>query len=103
MPWELGLISLVAAVGSGLALAGSDLWVMALLPLGSAAFMTVAAVQVMKLANRQAQRRIASGEYPEIRAIGAGQAEDAADGEGLPATERTGEGPAESDEERAAS
>ncbi len=42
---------------------------MMLLPVGSTIVMTVVGVQLMKLANRIAQRRIAAGEFPDMRSL----------------------------------
>ena len=41
-------------------------------PVGSTLALTLGAVQLMKLANRNAQRRIAAGEFPDIQALAAG-------------------------------
>ena len=39
--------------------------------------MTLAAAQLMKLANRNAQRRIAAGGFPDFNALGTGAGTDA--------------------------
>ena len=71
MPWHFGILAAAAAIGTGLAVAGADLAVMILLPAGSTIVMTIGAVQLMRLANRNAQRRIAAGEFPDFEAVGA--------------------------------
>ena len=71
MPWHFGILAAAAAIGTGIAVAGADLAVMILVPAGSTIVMTLAAVQLMKLANRNAQRRIAAGEFPDFEALGA--------------------------------
>lgn len=70
MRWHFGILAVGAAFGStGLAVAGADIAIVALLPAASVVVITVGAVQLMKLANRNAQRRIAAGEYPELEAL----------------------------------
>ena len=69
MPWHLGALAAATAMGGGLALAGAEAAVMALVPVGATLAMTLEAVQVMKLANRTAQRRIAGGDYPGLEAL----------------------------------
>lgn len=64
LPWHFGILGLAAAVGTGIAVAGADVTVMILLPAGSTMVMTLDAIQLMKLANRNAQRRIARGSTP---------------------------------------
>lgn len=71
MPWHFGVLALAAATGTLLALAGAEVVAMALLPAGSAMVMTLGAVQLMKLANRKVQRRIARGEFPDFLILGA--------------------------------
>jgi len=69
MPWELGglaaWVALVTAVGAGRILAGNVAEVAALI-LVPTILVPVGAVQLMKLANRRAQRRIAAGELPGL-------------------------------------
>ncbi|UCD23555.1 MAG: hypothetical protein JSW51_10990 [Gemmatimonadota bacterium] len=69
MPWHFGILGLAAAVATGIAVAGADLAVMILLPAASTVVMTLGAVQLMKLANRNAQRRIAAGEFPDMNTV----------------------------------
>jgi len=69
MPWHFGVLGLAAAVATGIAVAAADIPVMILLPAVSTVVMTLGAVQLMKLANRSAQRRIARGEFPDIQAL----------------------------------
>ena len=72
MPWHFGMLGLAAAVGTGIAAAGADVATMILLPVGSTLVMTLGAVQLMKAANRNAQLRIATGEFPEMNALNPG-------------------------------
>ena len=69
MPWHFGMLGLAAAAGTGFAVAGADVALMILLPAGSTVAMTLGAVQLMKLANRNAQRRIAAGAFPDMAAL----------------------------------
>lgn len=69
MPWHFGALAAATGVGSTLALLGSDFALMALVPVGSTVTMVLGAVQLMKFANRRAQRRIARGEFPDIDAL----------------------------------
>ena len=69
MPWHFGMLGLAAAVGTGFAVAGADVAIMILVPAGSTVAMTLGAVQLMKRANRDAQRRIATGEFPDMKAL----------------------------------
>ena len=82
MPWHFGILGLATAVGTAFAVAGADLAIMILLPAASTVAMTLGAVQLMKLANRKAHRRIAAGEFPDIGTLGPGGSIH--DGEGLP-------------------
>ena len=74
MPWELGALAgwaaLIAAIGTGNALAGNGVAVMAFSIAASTIVVPLGAVQLMKLANRRAQRRIAAGEFPDFNALG---------------------------------
>lgn len=69
MPWELGALAgwagLVTAIGAVNLLAG-NLAEVGVLVVAPAILVPVAAVQLMKLANRRAQRRIAAGEFPGL-------------------------------------
>lgn len=70
MPWHFGILGLAAAsAGAGVAVADGGLAMILLLPVGSTVAMTLGAVQLMKLANRNAQRRIAAGEFPDMEAL----------------------------------
>ncbi len=73
MPWELGALAgwsaLIAAIATGNALAGNSVAVMAFSIAGSTIVVPLGAVQLMKLANRRAQRRIAAGEFPDFNAL----------------------------------
>jgi hypothetical protein len=73
MPWHLGLIgTLAGSAGLAVAIGEGSLAMAILVPIGSTAVMTLGAIQLMKLANRSAQRRIAAGEFPDILALGSG-------------------------------
>ena len=71
MPWELGALAgwagLIAAIGAGDVLAG-NLAGAALLIVTPTILVLLGTVQLMKLANRRAQRRIAAGEFPGLGA-----------------------------------
>jgi hypothetical protein len=69
MPWHFGIIGVSAALATGLSIAGAEVALMILLPAASTLVLTVGTVQVMKLANRVAQRRIAAGEYPAMKLL----------------------------------
>ena len=69
IPWQLAAIGGFAAVASGSAMAGHGVTAIALISAGSTVAMTVGAVQLMKFANRSAQRRIAAGEFPDIETL----------------------------------
>jgi hypothetical protein len=76
MPWELGALAgwaaLIAAIGVSNLLSG-NLAGAALLIVAPTILVPIGTVQLMKLANRRAQRRIAAGEFPGL---------DASDAEG---------------------
>ena len=72
MPWHFGILAAAAAIATGFIVAGNGVAAMVLFPAASTIVMTLGAVQVMKLANRNAQRRIAAGEFPEMKALSAG-------------------------------
>jgi hypothetical protein len=81
MPWQLGIIAgATAAAALGIAWSEGGFVPGILLPVGTTLAMTLGAVQMMKLANRNAQRRIAAGEFPDIQALGAGESDASADG-----------------------
>ena len=73
MPWELGALAgwaaLIAAIVTVNALAGNSVAVIAFSIAGSTIVVPLGAVQLMKLANRRAQRRIAAGEFPDFNAL----------------------------------
>ena len=71
MPWHFGILAASAGIGTAIAAAGADVALMILLPAGSTVVMFIATVQLMKLANRSAQRRIAAGEFPDFEVLGA--------------------------------
>lgn len=70
MPWHFGLLGLGAAAATGIAIAGADTAALILFPPAMLIVTTLGAVQLMKVANRRAQRRIASGEYPGLPSAG---------------------------------
>ena len=73
MPWELGALAGWAALLSGLAVtavATGSAKDVAFFISASTGVVVVGAVQLMKLANRSAQRRIAAGEFPGFNALG---------------------------------
>ena len=72
MPWHFGILGLAAAGATAAIVADAGLAMLILLPAASTVAMTLGAVQLMKLANRRAQRRIAAGEFPDMGALGAG-------------------------------
>ena len=76
MPWYFGALGGSAALAAGLIVAGQGVVAMVAFPIATTAAMTVGAVRLMKLANREAQRRIAAGDYPDIRAIHDGSSND---------------------------
>jgi len=64
IPWHLGFLAAASALATILLVASSGVVAMVLFPVGSTIAMTVGAVQLMKLANRDAQWRILVGDYP---------------------------------------
>jgi hypothetical protein len=83
MPWHLAIIALAAAAaGLGVGVGEGGLSMVILWPVGSTLAMTMGAVQLMKLANRNAQRRIVAGEFPDLTAVGRGDRE--IEGESVP-------------------
>jgi hypothetical protein len=85
MPWQLAAIGGFAAVASGSAMAGHGVTAIAFFSAASTVAMTVGAVQLMKLANRSAQRRIAAGDFPDIEPLRSDQDGDSDLIEGPPA------------------
>ena len=74
MPWELGALAGWSALLTGLAvttLATGSAKDAAFFIAASMGVVLFGTVQLMKLANRRAQRRIAAGEFPEFNALGA--------------------------------
>ena len=72
MPWELGALAGWAALLTGLAvttLATGSAKDAAFFIAGSMGVVVLGTVQLMKLANRNAQRRIAAGEFPDFNAL----------------------------------
>ncbi|MCJ7627695.1 MAG: hypothetical protein MUO50_04825 [Longimicrobiales bacterium] len=69
MPWELGALAGWVALATGLTLADQGLALLVFVPVGMG-IASFGAVQLMKLANRNAQRRIAAGEFPGLNALG---------------------------------
>jgi hypothetical protein len=81
LPWHFAILgSMVAAVALGVAMAEGGLTMAILLPIGSTAAMTFGAVQLMKLANRNAQRRIAAGEFPDLEGLALPEVSDGGGG-----------------------
>jgi hypothetical protein len=72
MPWHFGALGLAVAIGTGVAVAGAGLAATITLPVGSTVVGILVAVQLMKFANRSAQRRIAAGEFPDMEALRTG-------------------------------
>ena len=66
MPWQLGAVALFSIVALSAATAAQGATAVVLFSAFGTAGMLIGAVQAMKLANRRAQRRIATGEYPGI-------------------------------------
>lgn len=76
MPWQLGAIGGFAAVASGYAVAGHGATAIAVFSASSTVAMTWGAVQLMKLANRSAQKRIAAGDFPDLETVRSRQGSD---------------------------
>lgn len=70
IPWQFGTLAVAAAVATGGMVAGFGIVAMVLFPVATTIVMTFGAVQVMKLANSEAQRLIAEGEFPDFEALG---------------------------------
>ena len=73
MPWHVALLGLGTAVATGGLLASGKAALLVMLPIATTVAMTVGAVHVMKLANQKAQYRIATGEFPDLKALPAGE------------------------------
>jgi hypothetical protein len=69
MPWHFGILGLAAGLATAAIVADAGLVTLILLPTVSMVAMTLGAVQLMKLANRKAERRIAAGEFPDMGAL----------------------------------
>jgi len=69
MPWELGALAGWVAVATGLTLADQGLALLVFIPAGMG-IASLGAVRLMKLANRNAQRRIAASGFPGFNAQG---------------------------------
>jgi hypothetical protein len=69
MPWEFGVLAGWVALATGLILADQGLALLVLIPAGMG-IASLGAVRLMKLANRNAQRRIAAGGFPGLNAQG---------------------------------
>jgi len=69
MPWELGALVGWVALATGLTLADQGLALLVFVP-ATMGIACLGAVQLMKLSNRNAQRRIAAGEFPGFNALG---------------------------------
>jgi len=75
MPWELGALGGWAALLAGLVvveLASGSAKDLAFYIAGSTGVVLLGAVEMMKLANRRAQRRIAAGEFRDFSALHTG-------------------------------
>ena len=80
MPWELGALAGWTAVLAGVvvtALATGFAMDASFFIAGSVGVVFLGAVQLMKVANRSAERRIAAGEFPGFHALGSGESADA--------------------------
>ena len=75
MPKQFGIIVASTGVATGGMGAAYGLAAMVAFPAVTTVAMTTGAVWLMKSANREAQRRIASGEYPGYHALEAGDTE----------------------------
>jgi len=69
MPWELGALAGWVALAAGVTLADEGLALLLVIP-AAMGIATLGAVQLMKLANRNAQRQIAAGESTGFNALG---------------------------------
>ena len=73
MPWQLGAVAVFTMVALASATAAQGATAVVLFSAFGTAGMLIGAVQVMKLANRRAQRRIAAGDYPGLGPVRAGE------------------------------
>ena len=76
MPWELGALAGWVALATGLTLSDQGLALLVFIPAGMG-IASLGAVQLMKLANRKAQRRMAAGDFPGFNALGPEKKADA--------------------------
>jgi hypothetical protein len=73
MPWEFGALATFTAIAAGSSImVERSVVVVVLFVVGATSAMTLGAVQLMKLANRDAQRRIAMGQSSEFDALRSG-------------------------------
>lgn len=82
MPWQLGAVAAFTLIAVASTTAAQGPVAVALFSAFGVAGMLIGSVQIMKLANRRAQRRIAAGEYPGLDAVGSGLAPVDADHRG---------------------
>lgn len=69
LPWHLGFLGLAAGIATLGAVSGAGLAAIVFLPAGATVVRTAGAIQLMKQAKRNAQRRIAAGELPDMKAL----------------------------------
>jgi len=67
--WQFGTLAAAAAVATGFIIADKGVAAMILLPASSTILMTAGAARLMKLANRDEQRRIALGESSDFKLL----------------------------------
>ncbi len=76
MPWEIGALAGWVGLVTGIVLAGEGMALLVFIPAGMGVAI-VGAVQLMKLANWNAQKRIAAGEFPGFVGLEAGEEAEA--------------------------
>ena len=79
MLWELGALAGLSALLAGVvvtALATGSAMDVSFVIAGSLGVSFLGAVQLMKVANRSAERRIAAGEFPGFNSLGSGESSD---------------------------
>jgi hypothetical protein len=69
LPWHFGVLGVATAAATAGVVAAEGVAMLIAMPLLATGAMTLGAVQLMKAANRRAQRRIALGEFPDIEAV----------------------------------
>jgi hypothetical protein len=86
LPWHFGTLVAAAAFATGMIVASAEgsLSAMILFPAASTVAMSLGAIQWMKAANRKAQRRIATGEFPDLAALQGGPMEPDSETDVLP-------------------